>query len=48
MPPLALLRRPTMSSGRMLGMSALRLCLAVAMTARAALVLTHFEHGYIK
>jgi Mn2+/Fe2+ NRAMP family transporter len=31
MPPLALLRRPTMSAGRKIGMSALRLYLAVAM-----------------
>ncbi len=31
MPPLALLHRPVMSSGRKIGMSALRLYLAVAM-----------------
>ncbi len=31
MPPLALLQRPVMSTGRKIGMSALRLYLAVAM-----------------
>jgi hypothetical protein len=31
MPPLALLRRPAMSTGRRIGMGALRLYLAVAM-----------------
>jgi hypothetical protein len=31
MPPLAMLRRPAMSTGRKIGMSALRLYLAVAM-----------------
>ncbi len=31
MPPLALLARPAMSTGRKIGMSALRLYLAVAM-----------------
>jgi hypothetical protein len=31
MPPLAMLQRPVMSAGRKIGMSALRLYLAVAM-----------------